>query len=119
MGLPTHLKVFNAEMFLSKGRTGTKNGTETEGRAIQGLPHLGIHNVCRHQTRHCCCGQEGLADRNLVWWFLGRSCQQLTNADVDAWSHQTELRNLLGELSEGVEEQRVIATSLEEQHRLA
>ena len=44
-----------------------------------------------------------------MWLFLGRFCQQLTNADVDAWSHQTELRNLLGELSEGVEEQRVRA----------
>jgi hypothetical protein len=36
-------KDFNPEMFLSKGRTGTKNGAGTEGRAIQGLPHLGIH----------------------------------------------------------------------------
>ena len=27
-----------------------KNGAETEGRAIWGLPHLGIHPVCRHQT---------------------------------------------------------------------
>jgi hypothetical protein len=31
MGQPTNLKIFNPEMFLSKGRTGTKNGTETEG----------------------------------------------------------------------------------------
>jgi len=37
-------------MFLCKGRTGTKNVTEAEGRANQGLPNLGIHHVCRHQT---------------------------------------------------------------------
>jgi hypothetical protein len=38
------------EMFLSKGKTETKNGTETGGKAIQRLPHLGIHPICRHQT---------------------------------------------------------------------
>jgi hypothetical protein len=27
-----------------------------------------------------------LTDRNLVWLLLGRSGQQLTNADEDAWS---------------------------------
>jgi hypothetical protein len=42
MELPIHLKVFYPEMFLSKERTGTKNGRETEGRAIRGLPHLGL-----------------------------------------------------------------------------
>jgi len=75
---PTHLKVFNPEMFLSKGRTGTRNEAETERRAIQGLPYLGIHPVCRNQSRHCSCGQEVLADRNLEWQFFGRSGQQLT-----------------------------------------
>jgi hypothetical protein len=40
MGLPTDLKISNPEMFLFKGRTGTKKA-ETEGRAILGLPHLG------------------------------------------------------------------------------
>ena len=88
MKLPTHFKVFNPEMFLSNRRTGTKkkNGAETEGRANWGVPHLGIHPVCRHQTQHCCGCQEVLADRNLVWLFLGRFEQQLTNADVNAWS---------------------------------
>jgi hypothetical protein len=37
-------------MFLSKGKTGSKSGTETEGKAIQRLPHLGIHSICRHQA---------------------------------------------------------------------
>jgi hypothetical protein len=44
-----HLKILNPEMFLSKGKTGTKSGTETEGNAIQRLPHLGILPICRHQ----------------------------------------------------------------------
>jgi hypothetical protein len=48
MGPPTHLKVFNPEMFLSKGRT--KNRTETEGRAKQGLPQLGIHHATKPNT---------------------------------------------------------------------
>eukprot|EP00073_Rattus_norvegicus_P043244 XP_017445235.1 PREDICTED: lysoplasmalogenase isoform X2 [Rattus norvegicus] len=52
-------------------RTGTKNGTETEGRANQGLPHLGIHHIWRHQTQYVCCGLEGLADRNPVWCAWG------------------------------------------------
>ena len=89
-GAHIHLKVFNPEMFLSKGRKGTKNGAETEGRATGGLPHLGLHPVCRHQTLQCCYGQEPLADRNLVWLLLGRSSQQLTNADVDAWSQPSD-----------------------------
>jgi hypothetical protein len=48
MGL---LKNINPEIFLSKGEAGTKNGSETEGKAIQRLPHLGIHPICRHQTQ--------------------------------------------------------------------
>jgi hypothetical protein len=48
VGPPTHLKVFNPEIFLSKGRTRTTNGAEIKGRAIQGLPFLEIHNVCKH-----------------------------------------------------------------------
>jgi hypothetical protein len=49
MGPHTYLKVFNQEMFLSKGRS-DKNGAEIERRAIWGLPHLGIYLFCRHQT---------------------------------------------------------------------
>jgi hypothetical protein len=79
-----HLKVFNPEIFLSKERTGTKNGAETDGRAIQGLPRLGNPSYLQTpNTRHCCYCQKALADRNLVCWFLGRLYQQLTNADVD------------------------------------
>jgi hypothetical protein len=52
MGTLTHLKSINPEMFLSKENTGTKkNGTVTEGKAIQRLPHLGIHPIYRYQTQ--------------------------------------------------------------------
>jgi hypothetical protein len=67
MGPPTHLKNFNPEVFLSKGKTGKKKQkqtkqnktkqktkqnkkTETEGKAIQRPPHLGIYPICRHQN---------------------------------------------------------------------
>jgi hypothetical protein len=50
MGPSMHLKIFNPEVFLYKGKTGIKNGTETERKAIQILPHLGIHPICRQQT---------------------------------------------------------------------
>jgi len=42
---------FNPEIFLSKGKIGTKNRTETKGKAIQRLPHLGIYHICRHKTQ--------------------------------------------------------------------
>ena len=36
---------------LTGGNMETKCGTETEGKAIQRLPNLGIHPTCRHQTQ--------------------------------------------------------------------
>lgn len=42
------------------------------------------------QTPNCCSGQEVLADRNLTWWFLRKSGQQLTNVDVDACSQSLD-----------------------------
>jgi hypothetical protein len=68
MGPPTHLKNINPEFFLSKGNEGTKSGAETEGKAIQRLPHLGIHPICKHQTqtlmpRKCLLTDTGIADQ--------------------------------------------------------
>ena len=40
----------------------TKSGAETEGKAIQRLPHLGIHSKPKHYWG-C---QELLADRSLI-----------------------------------------------------
>ena len=36
---------------LMGGNTETKCGAETEGKAIQRLPHLGIHPIYNHQTQ--------------------------------------------------------------------
>ena len=41
VGSSTHLKNFNWELSLTKENAGTKNGAETEGKAIRGRPYLG------------------------------------------------------------------------------
>jgi hypothetical protein len=46
----TYLKNINPEFLLSKGNTGIKSGAESEGKAIQGLLHLGIHPIYTHQN---------------------------------------------------------------------
>jgi hypothetical protein len=46
MGPPTHLKNINPEIFLSKENARTKSGAETGEKAIERLPHLGIHPIC-------------------------------------------------------------------------
>jgi hypothetical protein len=46
MGPPTHLKNINLKFLLSKENAGKKSGAENEGKAIQRLPHLGIHPIC-------------------------------------------------------------------------
>jgi hypothetical protein len=48
------------------GDTETKCGAETEGKAIQTLPHLGIHLIYNSKPRYCCGCQEILADRSLI-----------------------------------------------------
>ena len=64
------------------GNMETKCGAETEGKAIQRLPHLGIHPVYNH--KHFCGCQQVLADRSLL--SPKRLHQCLTNAEVDAHS---------------------------------
>jgi hypothetical protein len=49
------LKINDASVLLRKGNeilkgVNTKCGAETEGKAIQRLPHLGIHPIYSHQT---------------------------------------------------------------------
>jgi hypothetical protein len=82
---PSYLKIFNPEMFLYKRNTWTKIGAETEGRAIRNYFIWEFILSVDTKPRHCCCSQEMLADRNLVWLFPGRFCQHLTNANADAW----------------------------------
>jgi hypothetical protein len=53
IGLLVHLKIFNAEIFLPKRKTGTKYGVATERKASQSqMAYLESHPICRHQTPH-------------------------------------------------------------------
>ena len=67
-----------------EGVTETKCGAETEGKAIQRLPHLGIHPIYSYQTQTLlwmptsACWQE--PDRAASWEAL----QCLTNTEVNA-----------------------------------
>ena len=49
-----------------EGVTEKKFGAEPEGMTIQRLPHLGIHPINNHQTRHYDRCQQELADRSLI-----------------------------------------------------
>jgi hypothetical protein len=46
--------------------TEKKCGAETDGKAIQRLPHLGIHTYKVTKPRHCCGCQQVLAERILI-----------------------------------------------------
>jgi hypothetical protein len=48
--IDTSVLLRQVNKILSGGNTVTKCGTETEGKAIQRLPHLGIRPIYRHQT---------------------------------------------------------------------
>jgi hypothetical protein len=51
------------------GATETKCGAQTEGKAIQRLPHLGIHPVYSHQTQ-------------TLLWMPRSACRQEPNIVV-------------------------------------
>jgi hypothetical protein len=50
MGPPTHLKNFKPELSPSKGSAETKSRAETEGKAIQRLPHIRIPLICTQKS---------------------------------------------------------------------
>jgi hypothetical protein len=75
---------------LTGGNMETKCGAEGEGKAIQRLPHLRIHPIYSHQTRHYCGCWEVLADRSLIWLSLERLCQSLTDTDKFRGETNTE-----------------------------
>jgi hypothetical protein len=66
---------------LTGGNMETKCGAETEGKAIQRLPHLRIHPIYSHHTW-------------MLFWMLGkgnqillspeRLCHSLRNTEMDA-----------------------------------
>ena len=69
-----------------EGVTETKCGAETEGKAIQRLPHLGIHPMYSYKPRHYCGCQQVLADRSLIYLSPERLCQSLTYIEADTCS---------------------------------
>jgi hypothetical protein len=58
MGPPNHLKNINPEFLLFKGNTGTKNGAETDGKAIQKLLTWGSILYADTKLRHYCWYQQ-------------------------------------------------------------
>jgi hypothetical protein len=85
MGPLTYLKLFNPEMFLFKGKTGTKIGTETKGKVMQRLPHLGNPPHLQTPTSATIADakKEGFADRSLIWLFIEKFYQHISNTDAD------------------------------------
>jgi hypothetical protein len=68
------------------GDTETKYGTETEGKTIQRLSHLGNPSHIVTKPRHYCGCQQVLAYRSLIQLSPERFCQCLTNIEEDALS---------------------------------
>jgi hypothetical protein len=99
------------------GNTETKNGVETEGKAIQRLSHLGIHSIYRHQsqtllwmTRSACWHEPNIA----VFW------KALPEPDKyrGRCSHPTielSLGSLMEKLEKGLKELREFVAPWREQ----
>ena len=69
---------------LTGGHMETKCGTETEGKAIQKLPHLGTYPIYSPQNQTLLSVQEVLSDGRLIRLSPERLCQRLTNTEADA-----------------------------------
>ena len=112
LGPPTLLKNFNPELFLSKGSTGTKSGTETEGKVIQRLPHQGINPICCYQTQTLL-----LMPRSACWQKPDKAvpCEALPEPDQYRFGcTQPNIRLRVGtpmaELGQGLKELKGFAT---------
>ena len=66
--------------------TETKCGAETEGKAIQSLPHWGIQPLYSYQTQTLFWMPKVPTERSLIWLFPERPFQSLTNTEADAHS---------------------------------
>jgi hypothetical protein len=94
MGPPTHLRILIPELFLT-GYTGTKNGAETDGKASQRLPHLGIHTIHGLKTptllliaRSACRQEPRLAILRSLPASKWERCRYLQpTIGLSSWSH--------------------------------
>jgi hypothetical protein len=71
---------------LTGGNMETKCGAETVGKAIQRLPHLGIHPIYSCQTWADAGCWEVLADKSLIWLSPHRLFKSLANTEANACS---------------------------------
>jgi hypothetical protein len=71
---------------LTEGNMHTKCGAETEGKAIQRLPHLGIHPIYSHQTWKLLQMPRSACRQKPICLSPEIFCQSLTNTEVDAGS---------------------------------
>ena len=116
------LKINDASVLLRKGNEilkggNTKCGAETEGKAIQRLPHLGIHPICRHQTQTLL-----LMPRSTCWQEPGIviPCEAVPEPDqykcrCMQLTIRLSTRTPMEELGEGLKELKGLATPQEEQ----
>ena len=61
-----------------------KYRAETEGKATQRLPHLGIHPIYSYET------QTLLWMSRSAWLSSERTCQSLTNTEADVCSQSLD-----------------------------
>jgi hypothetical protein len=59
-------QILNPKGILSKGNREKECGAETEGKAIQRLPYLGIHPIYRHKTQTQLLMGRNIADRRML-----------------------------------------------------
>ena len=71
-------------MFLFKGRTGTKKMEQTLMKAQSGDSPTWGSNLSADTKPNT------VAHRNLMWLLFERLGEQLTGADVDAWSQPSD-----------------------------
>jgi hypothetical protein len=104
---------------LTGGNMETKCGAETEGKALQKLPLLGIQPTYSHQTvlDIIVVCVKVLADKSLIWLSPERLCQSLTNTEEEAHSQPLDRAqgSSMEELEKELKELRGFVASWREQ----
>jgi hypothetical protein len=109
MGSPTHLKIFNPELCLSKRNAGTKMEQRQKERSFRDCSTLKINSICRQQTRHYCWCQDVLIGRSGAWLSSEKLCQHLRQIEIQS-TIGLSLGTPMEELGEELKELMGIAT---------
>jgi hypothetical protein len=84
-------QVFNADIFQSKGRRGTKYGAERLKEGLSGdCTTWGFILSADTKPDTITIAKRHLLTGIWVWLVLGWFSQQLTNADMNAWNQPSE-----------------------------